>query len=424
MEREFFRELWWCGGVAGGRQVAEEELMGLQVHDFTAAENGALLTAVKGIVDMGRWPILPHVFEALSNPARMSECGGDAHIVEAFGAHPTSAMVPGMDGTGIRHIAGYLRRQSDLRRKVERIDGAKLAISEGRDDDADTILADVLDDVRWSEDELSYADLVRATMSAHLALVAGQRSTQVLTGWPDLDEVIGGLSGGQTMIVGGRPGDGKSSLGVDLVRQWAADGLTAGYISCEDAHSIVGERVSARVSGIPQQAFRRAAALHVSQSARLDAYQASDQAGRAWSVEKIGAPIGDVVRAMIRMVRRRGCAAIVVDYLQAIAPADPKAERRHQLTEIARTLKTGAARLGVPIVMCSQLRRIEGKPQMSHLREAGTLEECADVVLLLWRDDDGVRRAWVAKAKSGSAGPEFILQWDEITSMCHGLRRV
>jgi replicative DNA helicase len=125
---------------------------------------------------------------------------------------------------------------------------------------------------------------------------------------------------------------------------------------------------------------------------------------------------------MTRSVRKHKARVVVVDYLQAIH-GDESTDRRHEMRRVAQAIKAHGARLGVPVILCSQLKRREGKrPSMSDLRDAGEIEEMAESIVLLWRDGQD-RWAELAKAKNGPPGVTYAVDWDPASASVLGLRR-
>jgi replicative DNA helicase len=302
------------------------------------------------------------------------------------------------------------------------------AIDEDREVDLQEVLAAIAD-CRGPDgvEDYRYLDLQRIAIAAHAHLREHGLSADCVSAWPDMDSAVGGWRSGELTILGGRPSDGKSSLAMALVRAWATAATCAGYVSCEDPIAMVADRSVALAAGLATSRLRNPTDLPLDAQSRLQHDHSMGISERAWVADCTGARTSDVVQAMARLVHRRGCGALAVDYVQAIQPDMRSESRRHEVTAVARSIKAAAKVLGVPVVLCSQLRRPDkdspGKPRMSHLRESGELEEMAENVLLLYRENEFDRALTVAKAKSAAPGVVLAVDWDRTSATVRAVTR-
>lgn len=214
------------------------------------------------------------------------------------------------------------------------------------------------------------------------------------TGLKDLDERTAGLHPGSLVIVGARPGMGKSDFALNLAYSAAAAGKSVGFFSLEMSKGLLTNRLLARATGIPatNQISGRVSEAEIAAlsaaAGRLKGIPLWIDDSAASTVEAIGA------RAR-RLQRRHGLDLVMVDYLQLIAPGNSRRRRETNRTEdvtmISQALKGLAKDLGVPVVALSQLSRaVEGRedkrPTLADLRESGAIEQDADVVIFLYRE--------------------------------------
>ncbi len=235
-------------------------------------------------------------------------------------------------------------------------------------------------------------------------------------GWDTLDHLIPSLDPGQLIVVGGRPAAGKTAFALGLAANAAEDRAPVLFVSLEMSESEVGQRLAFRLTGLNGHSFR---------SGRTSA---DDRRRLADTVEFNGvdrlavadAPVQRVrdIAAQARRTRRafRGLGLVVVDYLQLVTPDNRRDDRRQQVEQVSRDLKRLAKEMRVPVVALAQLNREvearqDGKPRLSDLREAGGIEQDADVVLLLYRHADHPEDAptvpvgvVVAKHRNGPTG--------------------
>lgn len=239
------------------------------------------------------------------------------------------------------------------------------------------------------------------------------------TPWPDLDYLIGGLRPGALYVVGARPGKGKSVIGAMAALDTARRGKVAAFSSLEMSRTELNLRWVAQAGRVPMDRLMNpddltkddyAAMADVSQAlSRLPIATDDRPAQTLWSV-----------RHHARSASRRGdLGIIVVDYLQLMeAPRASRAQRHEQVAEMSRGLKILAKEMRVPVMALSQLNRKsedrDGKrPSMGDLRESGAVEQDADVIMLLHRDEKDapdVLEVDVAKNRHGRTG-SLSLSW-------------
>lgn len=213
------------------------------------------------------------------------------------------------------------------------------------------------------------------------------------TGFGDLDDILGGLRGGQLVLVAARPGIGKSTLGLDVARNVARVGDGVYFASLEMPAEELANRLMSAEAAV--------SLTHIRES-KLTAAE----------LERITRKLGDVtalpimfdtrpnltvhqIRSAARtMKRKKGMGLIVVDYLQIVASPPKKYENRQvEVTEIVRSLKQLARELDVPIVAMVQLNRqvegrADGRPKLSDIRESGAIEQEADIVVMIYREEE------------------------------------
>lgn len=213
------------------------------------------------------------------------------------------------------------------------------------------------------------------------------------TGIQDLDELLGGgTRPGQMVVIGARPGIGKSVLGTNFAVAAAKKGFGATICSLEMSEGELLERIFADQAGVSLDRVRQPKRLDQDDRYRLKS-----------TAELVGAlplKIVDAAQqtlATIRAVARdrarttRGLRLLVVDYLQLMSGSGRVENRQQEISEISRGLKLLAKELGITVVALSQLnrgseQRAGGRPQLSDLRESGAIEQDADIVILLHRD--------------------------------------
>ena len=219
-------------------------------------------------------------------------------------------------------------------------------------------------------------------------------SPALSTGWPDLDRVITGLAPGRLVVVGSRPGVGKSLMGTNLALEFAHQHKHAVLIaSIEMPRTEVVQRLvaaHARVN-LTSLSTGRVAEDHWQRIRthydEIDALPITIEDGAEQTVTSIRAAAREVAR------ERGDLALIVVDYLQLMRASDSRVNRAEQIGEMSRGLKVLARETGACVVAMAQVNREgtrhgDGRPRMTDLRESGSIEADADQVILLHRPSE------------------------------------
>lgn len=246
--------------------------------------------------------------------------------------------------------------------------------------------------------ELSLADAMRSAIDA--ANDAHQRGSGLAgfsTGLRTLDEKIGGLAPGNFVVLAGRPSMGKTALALNIADNIARTGVPVGFYSLEMTASELSTRILARHARVPVHKIARGtfnvpemASLLKAEKERRDFPMTLDVTG--------GISIAQLHARARRLHRRGRLGVMFVDYLQLMSTGRrSNGNRVADITEITNGLKSIAKELEIPVVALSQLNRaVESRenrrPQLSDLRESGSIEQDADVVLMTYRDDYYVER--------------------------------
>jgi replicative DNA helicase len=334
--------------------------------------------------------------DAVTLSAELHKRGELTRVGGAPYVHTLVAGVPTAANAG--YYGEIVRERAILRRLVEA--GTRIVqMGYAGEGDVDVIVdraqAEVfgVSERRTAEDYVPLSDLLQGTLDEIEAISAHDGSLiGVPTGFTDLDSLTNGLHPGQLVIVAARPAIGKSTLGLDMARSAAIkNGQTAVIFSLEMGRTEITMRMLSAEARVPLH--------HMRGGTMTD--QDWDRIARAMgSVSNAPLFIDDSpnmtmmeIRAKCRRLKQRNQLRLVVlDYLQLMSSGKRVESRQVEVSEFSRSLKLLAKELDVPVVALSQLnrgpeQRTDKRPMLSDLRESGSLEQDADMVILLHRED-------------------------------------
>ena len=298
------------------------------------------------------------------------------------------------------HYAEIVRDCAILRRLLEATDRTRQAIyaakgdPAGLVDEAQAAIADVLGNTVNRQETLVGADMEEYFDRLEDFQKNG-RSLGIPTGFTDLDSLTGGFRPGEVIIVAARPGLGKSTLALDFLRSCSiTHGLPAALFSMEMGRDEIKNRLFSAQARIALYHMRQQGLMNDEDWTRLGRVTARIT-GAPLHID--AEPTQTLARIQARcrsMQQTTGLRMVVIDYLQLLhTGTSRRAENRQQeVAEMSRNLKVMATELQVPVVVLSQLnrgpmQRADKKPMSSDLRESGSIEQDADIVILLHRED-------------------------------------
>ncbi|ASV76234.1 Replicative DNA helicase [Thermogutta terrifontis] len=258
-------------------------------------------------------------------------------------------------------------------------------------------------------------------------------ATGVPTGFTDLDKLTGGLHDSELIILAARPSMGKTALATNIAEHVSVDaGLTTLFVSLEMSRLELIQRMLCSRGKINGHKFR-SGFLSAEDREKLVRAAGELSRGKLLIDDSPSRTVTEIAAVARRLKRREGLRLIVIDYLQLIEPDNPKDPRQEQVAKITRRLKTLARELKIPILCLAQLNRQtevvkDNRPRLSHLRESGAIEQDADVVMFVHREEYyhtreeaqarglcGLAEVIVAKQRNGPVGDVKLVWREEFT---------
>lgn len=382
--------------------AALDEIEGrLSVGDFYRPANDAVYAAMLGLHEHGQAVDAVTVVAELQRRGDLVKAGGAPYVHDLLANTPTAA-----------NAGYYVRIVSELaiRRRLHAAGIRASQIATARDVPVEDAIEAARAEIDDSSRSVAELHMIGDELGQSIARL-DEPDTAIPTPWSDLNHLIGGLRPGGLYIVGARPGVGKSLMASDLAREAAKHGGVA-FSSLEMSRQEVHDRMMAATSSVHYSRFVTRS-LTADDVDRLSQHVDALEALPISIDDRPSITITDI-RSHARTLARRGpLGAVIVDYLQLMA--SPRGDRRprHEVVgDFSRSLKILARELNVPVVALSQLNRgsttrADQRPTMADLRESGSLEQDANVIILLHveEEDPTVMHVAVAKNRSGGTGP-------------------
>ncbi|MFE5481486.1 replicative DNA helicase [Streptomyces sp. NPDC056527] len=379
------------GGMLLSKDAIADVVEIIKGHDFYKPAHETVYAAILDLYAKGE-PADPITVGAeLTKRGEITRVGGASYLHTLVQSVPTAA--------NAAYYAEIVHERAVLRRLVEA--GTKITqMGYAADGDVDEIVNSAQAEIyavteqRTTEDYLPLGDIMEGALDEIEAI--GSRSgemTGVPTGFTDLDQLTNGLHPGQMIIIAARPAMGKSTLALDFARACSIKhNLPSVIFSLEMGRNEIAMRLLSAEARV---------ALHHMRSGTMTDEDWTRLARRMPDVSQAPLYIDDSpnlsmmeIRAKCRRLKQRaGLKLVVIDYLQLMQSGGKRSESRQQeVSDMSRNLKLLAKELELPVIALSQLnrgpeQRTDKKPMVSDLRESGSIEQDADMVILLHRED-------------------------------------
>lgn len=407
-------------GVLGSVMIdpgrLDDVVLVVGADDFSPT-NATIFTAMMGLHNEGKRVDEKLLANRLKKANALEDIGGLVYLLDLVQAAPIAANAV--------YYAKIVREKSMLRKLMycgdEMAAEARRASAEPRDvlERAERRLSAILDDRGAGQTHDLNEVFAKAFASLQDRMERKSGGGQ-LTGYADLDEKLGGLHAGELSILAARPSMGKTALAINIAEYASCRECGTLFVSLEMSAEELGNRLLLSHSGVDSHLARNGL---LSAADRRKMIEAAADMSKAtlYIVDEPSIGMLEIARMARRIARKSGLGMIVIDYLQLIEPEDKRDVREQQVAQTARRLKALARELKVPVLCLSQLNRLADsstntKPRLSHLRESGAIEQDADVVLFIHRQEafetdqqkvDAVRgqaEIYIAKNRNGPTG--------------------
>jgi replicative DNA helicase len=405
--------------------VCDDVALILRPEDFYDDANRTLYSQMRAMHDEGRRIDTTLLVERLKNSGQFAAMGGAAYLAEILQASPTAA--------NATYYAEIVKNKSTLRSLIH---SSTEILRDAYDDAiepremlsrAEAKIFSILDE-RGVGDLSSIRDILQEAMVRIDARMKHEHAIGgIETGFRDFDTLTGGLHDSELIILAARPSMGKTALALNIAEHAALQLNRATlFVSLEMSSIELADRMLCSLAEVNGQRLRNGT-ISNDDRRKLVATAAEMSQSPLFVDDTPSRTMTEIAAAARRLKRKSNLGLVVIDYLQLIEPDNPRDPRQEQVAKIARRLKGLARELRVPVLCLAQLNRQaevtrDNRPRLSHLRESGAIEQDADVVMFIHReeyyqttDEDRAKVAGqadliVAKQRNGPIG-ELKLAW-------------
>lgn len=422
------------GGLLLENSAYERVADVLTDDDFYRHEHKLIYRAISTLINENRPADIITVQEVLERNDQLSHAGGFEYLLTLAQSTPSAA--------NIRRYAEIVRERSIIRQLAEI--GTEIARNaynpQGKSaeqllDEAENQIFQIAESTAKSKQGfLEMPDLLQQNIERIDALYQRDNPNEVTgiaTGFTDLDKMTSGLQAGDLVIVAGRPSMGKTAFAINIAEHVAISGkLPVAVFSMEMGGAQLVMRMLSSVGRLDQSVLKNGS-LKDEHWERLNEAVAKLTDAPIFIDETAGLSALEL-RARARRLARRfnnRLGLIVIDYLQLMSGSGRSDNRASELGEISRSLKALAKELQVPVIALSQLsrtveQRTDKRPMMSDLRESGAIEQDADLIMFMFRDEyytkeqsqfKGLAECIIGKHRNGPTGRVFLTFMGQFT---------
>jgi replicative DNA helicase len=377
------------GGMLLSQEAVAEVFEIVSASDFYAPKHELIFNAVLNLFGKGEPTDVIAVSDELNKQGNLLKAGGADYL------HSLTTYVP--TAANASYYAQIVAEKAILRRLIEA--GTRIAQSgyESQGEVTDLVnqaQAEVYKVVSQTskEDYVGLSDSIEAAIhEIETAQKRGGELTGIPTGFTDLDALTHGLHPGQLVIVAARPAVGKSTFALDIARAASIKHNKATiFFSLEMGRAEIAMRMLSAESSIYLQSMRKGN-LSEADWTRLAAIRGKINDAPLYIDDSPNMSLVEIRAKCRRLAQQVDLKMVVIDYIQLMSSGKKVESRQQEVSEFSRALKLLAKELGIPVVALSQLNRQteqskDKRPELSHLRESGSLEQDADVVVLLHRE--------------------------------------
>ena len=378
------------GGMLLSKDAIADVVESLRASDFYKPAHETIYEAILSLYGHGSPADAITVADELKKRGELTRVGGASYIHTLIASVPTAA--------NAQYYAEIVKEHAIMRRLIEA--GTKIAqLGYANETEVDTLVdqaqAEIyaVTDGNAKEDYVSFSDALEETINE---IDANSNRPDGVYGVPtdfiEFDELTGGLHGGQMIVIAARPGVGKSTLALDIARSASIHHqMTTVFFSLEMSRTELAMRILSAEGKISMGRLKKGD-LDTEGWTNLATLQGRIDSAPLFIDDSPNMTLMEIRAKCRRLKQRNDMKLVVLDYLQLMSSGKKVESRQQEVSEFSRSLKLLAKELDVPVIALSQLnrgseQRTDKRPMVSDLRESGSIEQDADMVILLHRED-------------------------------------
>ena len=378
------------GGMLLSKDAIADVVESLRASDFYKPAHETIYEAILSLYGHGSPADAITVADELKKRGELTRVGGASYIHTLIASVPTAA--------NAQYYAEIVKEHAIMRRLIEA--GTKIAqLGYANETEVDTLVdqaqAEIyaVTDGNAKEDYVSFSEALEETINE---IDANSNRPDGVYGVPtdfiEFDELTGGLHGGQMIVIAARPGVGKSTLALDIARSAAIHHqMTTVFFSLEMSRTELAMRILSAEGKISMGRLKKGD-LDTEGWTNLATLQGRIDSAPLFIDDSPNMTLMEIRAKCRRLKQRNDLKLVVLDYLQLMSSGKKVESRQQEVAEFSRSLKLLAKELDVPVIALSQLnrgseQRTDKRPMVSDLRESGSIEQDADMVILLHRED-------------------------------------
>ncbi len=416
------------GAMIIKREVIPDVIGIISPNDFYIERHRELCDALLEMFNMGIEIDFVTIKERLEKRGTLDSVGGMDFVMRLMD------LVPSTDPSSVRYYSKIVREKSELRKLIDVTEGIAARCYAAEED---------VDDIIGSAEQgiINITQNRNATGLSHISVFldesvekiekladANESVTGLTTGFVDLDKRTAGLHPAEFILIAARPGMGKTSLALNIAQNAAViDKATVAIFSLEMPGIQIANRMLSAQAKVSAERIKRGD-LKDDDWPKLGEALAALVETKIYIDDNSGVTASEISAKCRKMKMEKGLDLVIIDYLQLMGSSVRNINRQQEVSDISRTLKVMANDLGIPVIALSQLNRSVEKrdvkePVLSDLRESGSIEQDADMVLFIYREgyynedceEPNKTKIKFEKHRNGEVGYEYLTWLGEYT---------
>ena len=415
-------EMSTLGGMLLSPDAIVEVLELVRGEDFYFPKHEIIFNAINTVFSRSEPTDVIMITEQLTRDGNLTKIGGASYLHTLESSVPTAA--------NASYYASIVADKAILRKLVQ--SGTRITqLGYAAEGDPSELVNDAQVEIftigraAGAQDAIVLRDAVNiAVNEMEEQAKSAKEGLDIPTGFRELDDVTNGLHPGQLVLIAARPGLGKSTLALDFARSAALrSNVPTVFFSLEMSASEISQRLLSAESSVPLSAIRKSKDLKSEGWKRINTIQSRLDDTPLYIDDSPNLTLSEIRAKCRRLKAQHGIKLVIIDYLQLMTSGKKVENRQQEVSEFSRSMKLLAKELEVPVIAISQLNRssearADKRPMLSDLRESGSIEQDADCVMFVYREE------YYLANREPKPGTEEHAKWMSDMHNAHGKAEV